>query len=129
MTIDIIDDKTQCNEEIYDGNIYDSDCPVLYALNIIGQKWKLPILWHLMLKDATRYNELKRGLNGITNIMLTKCLRELEEHNLVKRVEYDTKPPKVEYSLTERGKALLPTLNDLYKWGEEQYKLDHEEID
>ncbi|MBU5336593.1 winged helix-turn-helix transcriptional regulator [Intestinibacter bartlettii] len=109
--------------------MYDSDCPVLYALNIIGQKWKLPILWHLMLKDVTRYNELKRSLNGITNIMLTKCLRELEEHSLVKRVEYDTKPPKVEYSLTERGKALLPTLNGLYKWGEEQYKLDHEEID
>lgn len=82
-----------------------------------------------MLKDVTRYNELKRSLNGITNIMLTKCLRELEEHSLVKRVEYDTKPPKVEYSLTERGKALLPTLNGLYKWGEEQYKLDHEEID
>lgn len=129
MTIDIMDDKIQCNGEIHDGNIYDSNCPVLYALNIIGQKWKLPILWHLMLKDATRYNELKRSLNGITNTMLTKCLRELEKHNLVKRVEYDTKPPKVEYSLTDRGKALMPTLNDLYTWGEEQYKLDHEELD
>lgn len=129
MVFDIIDDKIQYNGETYDGNLYDSDCPVLYALNIIGQKWKLPILWKLMLKDVTRYNELKRSLNGITNIMLTKCLRELEEHNLVKRVEYDTKPPKVEYSLTERGKALLPTLNGLYTWGEEQYKLDHEELD
>lgn len=121
--------KIKYSVKLPDENIYDSDCPILYALNIIGQKWKLPILWQLMSSDVTRYNELKRSLNGITNIMLTKCLRELEEHNLVKRVEYDTKSPKVEYSLTDRGKALIPTLNDLYTWGEEQYKLDHEELD
>lgn len=51
-------------------------------------------------------------------MMLTKSLRELEDDGLVRRVQYDTIPPKVEYSLTDEGKALLPTLNELYKWGE-----------
>ena len=95
-------------------------CPILYALEIIGQKWKLPILWYLHEKENTRYNELKRRIPGITNIMLTKSLRELEEKGLVNRTVYETVPPKVEYSLTQTGKDLLPTLNELYKWGEKQ---------
>jgi len=56
--------------------------------------------------------------------MLTKSLRELEERTLIVRTQYETIPPKVEYSLTERGKALLPALDELYIWGEEQIKLD-----
>jgi len=57
-------------------------------------------------------------------MMLTKSLKELEEHNLIVRIQYETIPPKVEYALTERGKALLPALNELSIWGEEQLKLD-----
>ncbi len=106
-------------------NIYEIKCPIIYALDIIGQKWKLPIMWYLFGKETTRYNELKRSVTGITNIMLTKSLRELEEHRLVHRFQHNSVPPKVEYSLTERGKALLPTLNELYTWGEEQYNIDH----
>lgn len=111
--------------ELPDENIYDTKCPIIYALGIIGQKWKLPIMWHLFHQEKTRYNELKRSVTGITNIMLTKSLRELEEHHLIYRFQYDSVPPKVEYSLTDRGKALLPTLNELYAWGEEQYTMDH----
>ena len=99
-------------------DITNKKCPILYALDIIGQKWKLPILWYLHEKENTRYNELKRRIPGITNIMLTKSLRELEEKGLVIRTVYETIPPKVEYSLTQDGKDLLPTLNELYKWGE-----------
>ncbi|WP_407384257.1 winged helix-turn-helix transcriptional regulator [Ruminococcus sp.] len=99
-------------------DVTEKKCPILHALDIIGQKWKLPILWYLHEKENTRYNELKRRIPGITNMMLTKSLRELEEDGLVKRVQYDTIPPKVEYSLTDEGLALLPTLNELYKWGE-----------
>lgn len=99
-------------------DVTEKKCPILHALEIIGQKWKLPILWYLHEKENTRYNELKRRIPGITNMMLTKSLRELEEDGLVNRVQYDTIPPKVEYSLTEEGLALLPTLNELYKWGE-----------
>ena len=109
-------------------NIYETKCPIIYALNIVGQKWKLPIMWYLFQNESTRYNELKRMVNGITNIMLTKSLRELEENKLVVRKQYDTIPPRVEYSLTERGKALLPTLSELYKWGENQIELDNQNL-
>lgn len=101
-------------------DVTEKRCPVLYALELIGQKWKLPILWYLHKKESTRYNELKRRISGITNMMLTKSLRELERDGIVERKEYQTIPPKVEYSLTEHGKNLLPTLNELYKWGEKQ---------
>jgi DNA-binding HxlR family transcriptional regulator len=105
-------------------NIYETKCPIIYALGIVGQKWKLPIMWYLFENETTRYSELKRRVKGITNMMLTKSLQELEAHNLVIRTQYETIPPKVEYSLTERGKELLPTLNELYWWGEKQIKLD-----
>ncbi|URZ08600.1 winged helix-turn-helix transcriptional regulator [Clostridium felsineum] len=105
-------------------NIYESKCPVIYALNILGQKWKLPIMWHLAKNKVTRYNELKRSVTGITNMMLTKSLQELEAHKLIIRKQYNTIPPKVEYCLTERGKDLLPALNALYDWGKEQMEID-----
>jgi DNA-binding HxlR family transcriptional regulator len=113
-----------CREDFKGENIYDTKCPIIYALNIIGQKWKLPIMWYLFENDVTRYNELKRKVKGITNMMLTKSLKELEEYSLITRIQHNTIPPKVEYSLTERGKALFPTLNELSKWGEEQLNLD-----
>ena len=113
-----------CNAEEPSDNIYETKCPIIYALNIVGQKWKLPIQWYLFKNETTRYNELKRRVKGITNMMLTKSLRELEERTLIVRTQYETIPPKVEYSLTERGKALLPALDELYIWGEEQIKLD-----
>ena len=99
-------------------DVTNKKCPIIYALSIIGQKWKLPILWYLHEKENTQYNELKRRIPGITNIMLTKSLRELEEAGLVSRKVYETIPPKVEYALTESVQELLPTLNELYKWGE-----------
>lgn len=116
------------NKDLPSDNIYDTKCPLIYALEIIGQKWKLPIMWYLFENDFTRYNELKRKVKGITNMMLTKSLKELEEHNLIVRIQYETIPPKVEYSLTERGKKLLPALNELSKWGEEQLKLDKSKL-
>jgi len=119
-----MNNDTDCNVEFPSDNIYETKCPLIYALDIIGQKWKLPIMWYLFQNDFTRYNELKRKVKGITNMMLTKSLKELEEHNLIVRTQYETIPPKVEYALTERGKALLPALNELSLWGEEQIKLD-----
>lgn len=83
----------------------------------MGQKWKLPILWHLHEAKATRYLELRRRIPGITYTMLTKSLRELEEAGLVNRHNYGTVPPRVDYALTEDGEALLPALNELYRWG------------
>ena len=90
------------------------------TLNLIGGKWKLPVLWHLFDAESVRYNELKRSVVGITNIMLTQCLRELEAAGLVRRNDFGEVPPRVEYSLTGRGRELLPALRELYKWGEKQ---------
>ena len=105
-------------------NIYETDCPILYAMEIIGQKWKLPILWYIADAEnqTLRYKELERKVVGITATMLTKCLRELERDKLVKRKQYGTIPPTVEYSLTERGKTLIPALESVYHWGESQMR-------
>lgn len=102
--------------------VYNVKCPILRTLDIIGGKWKLPILWHLSTQRIVRYNELKRSVKGITNTMLTKCLKELEENGLVTRVQYNEIPPRVEYSLTPRSESLLPALRHLYAWGEEQIR-------
>ena len=101
-------------------NIYETECPILYAMRIIGQKWKLPILWYIAdAEDQTiRYKELERRVVGITATMLTKCLRELEADKLIYREQYNTIPPTVEYSLIERGKLLMPALESVYKWAE-----------
>lgn len=118
---------TQC-KTVESKNLYDIKCPIIYAIEIIGQKWKLPILWQLAEYDMLRYNELKRKVRGITDTMLIKCLKELEESKLITRIQYDTIPPKVEYSLTERGESLLPALNELSAWGEEQMKIELESL-
>lgn len=101
-------------------SVYKSNCPIIHALDIIGGKWKLPIIWSLAPKEPVRYNELKRRVQGITNMMLTKSLRELEEVGLIGRRQYDQVPPRVEYYLTDRGSKLIPALNALYAWGDEQ---------
>ena len=101
----------------------DEICPVLYVMSILGQRWKLPILWHLADEGTLRYNEIKRGIPLITNIMLTQALRELERSQLVDRLNYDTIPPHVEYSLSERGKTLIPILKDIHTWGKDQMEI------
>jgi DNA-binding HxlR family transcriptional regulator len=93
-------------------------CPVASALSAIEGKWKLPILWVLSQKEVMRYNELKKSIEGITNMMLSSSLKELDERGIVKRVQYNEIPPRVEYSLTDVGKKLLPVLNELASWGE-----------
>lgn len=100
--------------------IHKYKCAVTMALEIIGGKWRLPIIWELSAQESIRYNELKRRLDGITNTMLTRALQALEEHHLVKRVEWNQIPPHVEYSLTESCKDLLPALEIINRWGKEQ---------
>ncbi|WP_425060184.1 hypothetical protein SCACP_08530 [Sporomusa carbonis] len=97
-------------------------CPVVYALNIIGGKWHLPIIWALSQNKVLRYNEIKRKVCGITNMMLSQSLKELENNGLIIRIQYMEIPPRVEYSLTEAGISLLPALAELAKWGAKQMK-------
>ena len=105
-------------------NIYETECPILYAMGIIGQKWKLPILWYIAdaQNQALRYRELERKVVGITATMLTKCLRELEADQLITRTQYNTIPPTVEYALSSRGKTLIPALESVYNWADQQMK-------
>ena len=98
-------------------NVCSEKCPVINALEIIGGKWRIPIIWRLSTEKSLRYNELKRSIPGITNIMLTRSLQSLEEHGLVKRVEYNKIPPHVEYSLTDSCHDLLPALKIINEWG------------
>lgn len=98
-------------------DVTEKKCPILHALEIIGQKWKLPILWYLHEKENTRYNELKRRIPGITNMMLTKSLR-IGGRRLSKACSVRHHSAEGGILLTEEGLALLPTLNELYKWGE-----------
>ena len=85
---------------------------------MIGGKWKGVTLFHL-LDGVKRFNELQRDVGNVTQRMLTKQLRELEDAGLVHREVYPVVPPKVEYSLTTKGETLRPILNALKEWGEE----------
>jgi DNA-binding HxlR family transcriptional regulator len=99
-----------------EGNTLD-DCPVKYALSILNGKWKLQIVWELHQQEKIRFNELQRRLEGISSFMLSKNLEELEQHKIVIRKQYNEVPPRVEYSLTELGKAIHPSLEILGDWG------------
>ena len=103
-------------------NIYNTPCPILYAMDIIGQKWKLPILWYIGEQETLRYGKLKKRVVGITATMLTKCLRELEHDGLVRRKQYNTIPPTVEYTMTPKGKTLVKSLVPLYAWAKANQK-------
>lgn len=92
------------------------NCPVGTTLNLIGGKYKALILWHLS-RETMRFSELHKQVNGATAKMLTQQLRELENDNLIHRQVYPVIPPKVEYSLTELGKSLLPILVAMRDWG------------
>jgi len=93
-------------------------CGVAVSLEIIGGKWKGVILWHLCHKTL-RFSQLRRRLQGVTQKMLTQQLRELERDKLVNRKVYAEVPPRVEYSLTELGRTLEPTLRQLCEWGKD----------
>ena len=91
-------------------------CFLQKAMNTIGWKWKLPILCSLTANGTTRYNDLLRNIKGISNTMLSKSLRELENDRLVKRFEYLEVPTRVEYALTEKAVRLQPILLELIRW-------------
>ena len=92
-------------------------CPVKFALGLVSGKWKLRILWELNQQEVIRFNELQRRLSGISSVMLSKSLEELEQ--------YPEIPPKVEYSLTELGRSIDPALRALGAWGTQAYEQIH----
>jgi DNA-binding HxlR family transcriptional regulator len=101
-------------------------CSMELTLALIGGKWKALILWQLGDK-ILRYSELRKALPNITPKMMTQQLREMEDSGLVMRFVYTQIPPKVEYSLTQAGKSLLPILDVMCKWGQ-NYADEYQQI-
>ncbi|MBT1702855.1 helix-turn-helix transcriptional regulator [Fulvivirgaceae bacterium PWU20] len=102
-------------------------CGVDYAFKHIGGKYKARILWHLNSTKVLRYGELSRTLPDITTKMLTQTLRELEDDNLIIRKVYHEVPPRVEYSLSDTGKELIPFIKHLHNWGKKQLEKEQSE--
>ena len=94
------------------------NCPVEATLDLIGGKYKALILWHLA-DGKLRFSELRKVVTSATPKMLTQQLRELEAQALIHREVFPVVPPKVEYSLTELGRSLLPILVAMRDWGAE----------
>ena len=92
------------------------NCPVEATLEMIGGKYKALILWHLS-EGRLRFSELRKVITNATPKMLTQQLRELEAHALIHREVFPVIPPKVEYSLTETGRSLMPILVAMRDWG------------
>lgn len=90
--------------------------PVELSLDVIGGKWKMPIIWRLKDKPW-RYSELKKSIGKITHKMLAEQLKELERDGLISRKVYPEVPPKVEYSITAKGKTVIPIIDSLREWG------------
>jgi DNA-binding HxlR family transcriptional regulator len=95
------------------------DCSVAYTLAIVGGKWKWLIIYKLWNNGIQRYGELKRNIPHITHKMLSQQLKELELEKLILRNEYHQIPPKVEYALTEKGVSLIPILQLMSQWGDD----------
>lgn len=93
-----------------------ANCPVAATLQLIGGKYKALLLWHLSGR-VLRFSELHHLMPEATPKMLTQQLRELEADGLIERKIYPVVPPKVEYSLTQRGASLFPILQAMYAWG------------
>jgi len=97
-------------------------CPVEATVAVIGGKYKTLLLWHLIDKTL-RFNELRRLIPKATPKMITQQLRELEKDNLINRKVYPVVPPKVEYSLSEFGRSIIPILVAMYDWGSEYFDM------
>jgi DNA-binding HxlR family transcriptional regulator len=93
-------------------------CPVARALDVIGEKWSLLILRDLFRKGPLRFQDLERGLEGVAPNTLSARLKALETAGVIAARLYEPHPPRYEYFLTEKGKALGPVLKALHQWGE-----------
>lgn len=92
------------------------NCPIRNILSRIGDKWSMLVLYTLETDEAKRFKELQRNIPDISQKMLTATLRILEADGLVKREAFAEVPPRVEYSLSDKGKTLLPHINALISW-------------
>ncbi len=104
----------------------DIRCPLEYGLAIFGGKWKSRIICVLSANERLRYSELRKEMHNITDAVLAATLKDLMEDGIVARKSYDEIPPRVEYSLTEKGISVVPILQSICQWSDVFYKEDNE---
>lgn len=93
-----------------------TECTMRSILNMVGGKWKLPVICALITDGPSRYNELLKKIQGISNTMLSQTLKEMETDGLVERKEYLEVPVRVEYAVTEKSRKLEPIMLELIQW-------------
>jgi DNA-binding HxlR family transcriptional regulator len=98
---------------------YDLGCPVAKTLDVIGDRWTVLILREFFRYDERRFQDLEQAFAGLTPSVLSMRLKELEANGIVESRLYSTHPPRPEYCLTAKGRALGPILKAMMKWGEE----------
>jgi len=106
-----------------ENSVKSDPCPVTHCMKVIGGKWK-PIIIYLISKGGNRFGILQRGIEGISKQMLTKQLRELEADGILDRKIFAEIPPRVEYSISKKGKALFSVIESMRQWGERSLKLN-----
>ncbi len=104
----------------------DIRCPLEYGLEVFGGKWKSRIICVLAAKAILRYSEIRKEMCNITDAVLSATLKELITDEIVHRESYDEIPPRVEYSLTKKGKSVVPILQSICKWSGIFYREDSE---
>ena len=103
----------------------DIRCPLEYGMGLFGGKWNSRIICVLSTLGTLRYSELRKEMGNITDAILALTLKELTENGIVLRKSYDEIPPRVEYSLTEKGKSVVPFLRSICQWAGQFYKEDN----
>lgn len=100
----------------------DIRCPLEYGLAIFGGKWKSRIICVLSVNENLRYSELRKEMYNITDAVLASTLKDLMEDGMIDRKSYDEIPPRVEYSLTQKGRSVVPILKSICQWSDIFYK-------
>lgn len=100
------------------------DGSLRYALQTVGGRWKLRILWALHEGKPVRYGQVKRAVSGITDMMLSGSLKELVSAGLVERRQFKEIPPKVDYCLTRDGGEVIPLIRRIGEWAEKRIRED-----
>lgn len=106
----------------------DIRCPLEYGMEVFGGKWKSRILCVLAAQNVLRYSELRAEMVDVTDSVLASALKDLQRDQLIVRKIYDVIPPKVEYSLTERGRSVIPILQEICRWSGIFYKESSDKI-
>lgn len=106
----------------------DIRCPLEYGMELFGGKWKTRIICVLSKEESMRYSVLRSQLVNVTDAVLASALKELVEDGVVNRIQYSEIPPRVEYSLTDKGKSIMPLLQNICQWASKYYKEKAEDL-